>query len=185
MQIIVTIKGEGSVSGEGQYHIGDTATLTAVPSDGMKFGYFLLGDKKIYGENYTVRITEEEDVEIEAYFYMTMREFLTADFEYSIKPASLSKIASKRGFRLSDDSNEVTEKQKALSEADILITICNSPSMIQGKTSKAGNWSQSEGSKTLSINDKKRLEDRAKSIYAEWGESQSLGVTVTMNRKRW
>lgn len=188
MQIKVTIKGEGSVNGDGQYQIGDTATITSIPDSGMKFGYFQRGEQKIYSTNYTIKIESEDDIEVIAYFYMTMRDYLTADFEYAIKDSALSKIASKRGFRLSDDSNDpgkVTEKQKALAEADILITICNSPSTIQGRSEKAGNWSETEGSRTLSINDKKRLEDRAKSIYAEWGEVQSLGVTVRISRKRW
>lgn len=193
MQININIIGEGTVTGGGEYLLGDTITLSAIPMEGIKFGYFIrylhgegyVNQKKTYIPILTFEIDEESDISFDAYFYMDMRSFLTSDYEFDIKDSALVKTASNRQFRLSDDSNTVSERQKDLATADLLIIVCNTPSMIQGKTEKAGNWSETQGSRTLSITDKKDMRDRANMLYSKWGEKANIGVTATIKRIFW
>lgn len=193
MFININIIGEGTVTGEGEYHVGDTANLSAVPLEGMHFGHYarygIVEDKEIEevitDPNLTILIESDTDIDMDAYFYMDMRTFLTADYEFDIKSTALVKVANNRAFKLSDDSNEVSEKQRDLATADLLIIVTNTPSMIQGKTEKAGNWSETQGSRTLSITDKKDMRDRANALYAKWGESVNKGVTATLKRVIW
>ena len=124
-------------------------------------------------------------MKVEAYFYMSMREYMKAQIDYELKNTSYISVAQKWGFRLSDDSRETSEMKKDLAYADLLLIVCTAPSTIQGKTKKAGNWSITDTSKTISINDKKRLEQRAKDLYAKWGLNLDVGTDVEITRLRW
>lgn len=196
MLININIIGEGTVTGGGEYRKGDTATLSAIPLEGMQFGYFtryseVEGEVKkenSYNPILTLTIDEEIDIDFDAYFYMDMRTYLTADYEFDIKNTALVKIAGIRKFKLSDDSNDpdkVTDKQKDLATADLLMIVCNTPSMIQGKSEKAGNWSETQGSRTLSITDKKEMRDRANLLYDNWGKKPKKGITAELSKAFW
>ena len=133
----------------------------------------------------TPQITAKGNMKVEAYFYMSMREYLKAQIDYELKNTSYISVAQKWGFRLSDDSRETSDMKKDLAYADLLLIVCTAPSTIQGKTKKAGNWSITDTSKTISINDKKRLEQRAKDLYAKWGLNLDVGTDVEITRLRW
>lgn len=192
MLININIIGEGTVTGAGEYHVGDTASLSAAPLEGMQFGHYtryriVEGEEseEITNDPYlTILIEDDTDIDMDAYFYMDMRTYLTADYEFDIKHTALVKVASNR-FKLSDDSNKVDEEYRDLATADLLMIVANTPSMIQGKTEKAGNWSETQGSRTLSITDKKDMRDRANALYDKWGKRPSKGVTATLKRVIW
>lgn len=198
MKVIVNINGEGTATGAGEYFIGDTLTLKAIPEESVEFGYWLISDnetlsdehrKKVTDNPYilpiTPEITAKGNMKVEAYFYMSMREYLKAQIDYELKMPSYISVAQKWGFRLSDDSREISDMKKDLSYADLLLIVCTAPSTIQGKTKKAGNWSITDSSKTISINDKKRLEQRAKELYARWGLTLDVGTNIEITRLRW
>ena len=164
----------------------------------MAVGYWLIADNetlkpedrlKVSDNPYTIQVTPQitakGNMKVEAYFYMSMREYLKAQIDYELKNTSYISVAQKWGFRLSDDSRETSEMKKDLAYADLLLIVCTAPSTIQGKTKKAGNWSITDTSKTISINDKKRLEQRAKDLYAKWGLNLDVGTDVEITRLRW
>lgn len=198
MKVIIDINGEGTAKGAGEYFIGDTLTLQAIPEESVEFGYWLIADNetlkpedrlKVSDNPYTIQVTPQitakGNMKVEAYFYMSMREYLKAQIDYELKNTSYISVAQKWGFRLSDDSRETPEMKKDLAYADLLLIVCTAPSTIQGKTKKAGNWSITDTSKTISINDKKRLEQRAKDLYAKWGLNLDVGTDVEITRLRW
>lgn len=198
MKVIIDINGEGTAKGAGEYFIGDTLTLQAIPEESVEFGYWLIADNetlkpedrlKVSDNPYTIQVTPQitakGNMKVEAYFYMSMREYLKAQIDYELKNTSYISVAQKWGFRLSDDSGETSEMKKDLAYADLLLIVCTAPSTIQGKTKKAGNWSITDTSKTISINDKKRLEQRAKDLYAKWGLNLDVGTDVEITRLRW
>lgn len=198
MKVIIDINGEGTAKGAGEYFIGDTLTLQAIPEESVEFGYWLIADNetlkpedrlKVSDNPFTIQVTPQitakGNMKVEAYFYMSMREHLKAQIDYELKNTSYISVAQKWGFRLSDDSRETSEMKKDLAYADLLLIVCTAPSTIQGKTKKAGNWSITDTSKTISINDKKRLEQRAKDLYAKWGLNLDVGTDVEITRLRW
>lgn len=198
MKVIIDINGEGTAKGAGEYFIGDTLTLQAIPEESVEFGYWLIADNetlkpedrlKVSDNPFTIQVTPQitakGNMKVEAYFYMSMREYLKAQIDYELKNTSYISVARKWGFRLSDDSRETSEMKKDLAYADLLLIVCTAPSTIQGKTKKAGNWSITDTSKTISINDKKRLEQRAKDLYAKWGLNLDVGTDVEITRLRW
>ena len=198
MKVIIDINGEGTAKGAGEYFIGDTLTLQAIPEESVEFGYWLIADNetlkpedrlKVSDNPFTIQVTPQitakGNMKVEAYFYMSMREYLKAQIDYELKNTSYIIVAQKWGFRLSDDSREQSEMKKDLAYADLLLIVCTAPSTIQGKTKKAGNWSITDTSKTISINDKKRLEQRAKDLYAKWGLNLDVGTDVEITRLRW
>ena len=198
MKVIIDINGEGTAKGAGEYFIGDTLTLQAIPEESVEFGYWLIADNetlkpedrlKVLDNPFTIQVTPQitakGNMKVEAYFYMSMREYLKAQIDYELKNTSYIIVAQKWGFRLSDDSRETAEMKKDLAYADLLLIVCTAPSTIQGKTKKAGNWSITDTSKTISINDKKRLEQRAKDLYAKWGLNLDVGTDVEITRLRW
>jgi hypothetical protein len=198
MKVIIDINGEGTAKGAGEYFIGDTLTLQAIPEESVEFGYWLIADNetlkpedrlKVSDNPFTIQVTPQitanGNMKVEAYFYMSMREYLKAQIDYELKNTSYISVAQKWGFRLSDDSRETSEMKKDLAYADLLLIVCTAPSTIQGKTKKAGNWSITDTSKTISINDKKRLEQRAKDLYAKWGLNLDVGTDVEITRLRW
>lgn len=198
MKVIIDINGEGTAKGAGEYFIGDTLTLQAIPEESVEFGYWLIADNetlkpedrlKVSDNPYTIQVTPQitakGNMKVEAYFYMSMREYLKAQIDYELKNTSYISVAQKWGFRLSDDSRKTSEMKKDLAYADLLLIVCTAPSTIQGKTKKAGNWSITDTSKTISINDKKRLEQRAKDLYAKWGLNLDVGTDVEITRLRW
>ena len=198
MKVIIDINGEGTAKGAGEYFLGDTLTLQAIPEESVEFGYWLIADNetlkpedrlKVSDNPFTIQVTPQitakGNMKVEAYFYMSMREYLKAQIDYELKNTSYISVAQKWGFRWSDDSRETSEMKKDLAYADLLLIVCTAPSTIQGKTKKAGNWSITDTSKTISINDKKRLEQRAKDLYAKWGLNLDVGTDVEITRLRW
>ena len=46
MKVIIDINGEGTAKGAGEYFIGDTLTLQAIPEESVEFGYWLIADNE-------------------------------------------------------------------------------------------------------------------------------------------
>lgn len=179
MYLKINITGFGEVFGEGTYRVGDVANLEATTDGLLSFGYFRVesldyeGDSnpnpKIYSPKYSILIEKDEDMFVEAYFYMTMEEYLRATFDFDISQNVLVKIALDHKYNLADDSNTISEKDKDLSIADLLFVMCNTPSTYMGATEKAGEFSKTQASKTLTSSDKIRMYNQAVGLYEKWG----------------
>lgn len=179
MEIRFNIQGEGKVAIEGTVVSGSSVTLNAIPSEPMRFGYYLIGDKKITRPIYVYAINGNEDVEIGVKFYMSMEDWLKAHFEYEIKRSTLMVAASSNGFSLDDDESVVSLKAKELAQADILYAICTSPSTIQGRTKKVGDWSETAETRGLTATDKRDMRAQANYLRSKWGENKTQ-VTATI-----
>ena len=86
MKVIIDINGEGTAKGAGEYFIGDTLTLQAIPEESVEFGYWLIADNetlkpedrlKVSDNPFTIQVTPQitakGNMKVEAYFYMSMR----------------------------------------------------------------------------------------------------------------
>lgn len=193
MKIHLSKSGEGKISGGGTYNIGDTVTLLAEPRESVTFGYWLEGiepepgefDKRIkHTDNpYIFTVETNEDKYILAYLYQTMYDYLQSLIEFELPERSFVTVANRYEFSLDDDSNYVEQRDKDLALADLLLVLTTSPSTIQGKTEKAGNWSITDTSTTISITDKQRLEKRAYALYKRWGIDYNLDIPARIFRR--
>ncbi|MFC4195072.1 hypothetical protein ACFOVT_18910, partial [Novosphingobium lubricantis] len=107
---IIDINGEGTAKGAGEYFIGDTLTLQAIPEESVEFGCWLIADNetlkpedrlKVSDNPFTIQVTPQitakGNMKVEAYFYMSMREYLKAQIDYELKNTSYISVAQKWG----------------------------------------------------------------------------------------
>ena len=178
MEIRFNIQGEGKVEVEGNIRKGNSVTLHATPVEPMRFGYYQIGDMKIMQPIYVYQITSDEDVEIIANFYLPMEEYLKALFDYDIKKSTLLVAASNHKFSLYDDEQTVSQEKKDLAQSDILYAICTSPSTIQGRSEKVGDWQSTAETRGLTATDKKDMRSLANYLREKWGKKQVQTTTI-------
>lgn len=177
MNVYVDIKGTGTVSGGGEYSPSEAVTLTAVPGDGWSFKYFIVsGDER--RENPLSLVAENEDMTVEACFYVSIEDYLSGLVDFDIPEKALNSIRIDRNVKKGADVNDVDRQTLDLCYADILMWATTTPSTIQGAKESDNGWSHQDESKTLSINDKKRLEERALSIYRKYDDAKGDDVNI-------
>ena len=169
MNVLVNIEGQGTVGGEGSYKEGDPVELLANPGDGWKFKYFQLADGKKESSPY-VFIASSVDVVIKAIFYVSVEDYLRGKVDFDIPDGALNSIFIDRGIKCGEDVAHVEKKILDLCYADILMWATTTSSTVQGARESDNGWAHQDESKTLSVNDKKRLEERALSIYRDYGD---------------
>lgn len=170
----------GAVSGLGEYHPGATIVLSAVPSEGWLFKQFII-DGLVLKSNPYEFIAESHDINIECDFYVSVEDYLRGSVEFDLPDRALNVIRIDRGIPPSVDVNDVDPIILELCYADVLMWITTTPSTVQGAKDSDNGWSHQEESKTLSVNDKRRLENRASAIYRKYNDSKGLmAKTVTI-----
>ncbi len=182
MIITINIKGEGTVNGGGEYEAGTTATITATPVNGYTFKYFKTKEGETKTNPLVIEIKgDTTDLIIEAVFYVTIEDYLRGQVDFEISDAALTAIKLDRGVKFSQDVTELDAKTKDLCYADVLMWATTTASTIQGEKDSDNGWSHQASSKTLSINDKKRLEERAIQIYKRYNDTKANITTNTIS----
>ena len=161
----------GTVEGAGEYVSGASVVLTAKPADGWTFKWFVINGQQTDKNPYSFT-AGEDDVIVECSFYVSMENYLRGSVDFDIPERALNVIRIDRGVVAGSDVKEMEQKTLDLCYADMLMWITTTASTVQGAKESDSGWSHQGESKTLSINDKKRLEDRAFSIYQKYNDGK-------------
>ena len=96
------------------------------------------------------------------------------DYLLGVNPMATDGIVDnvlvKRNIDAEISASEVDEKDRDLSEADVLMGIAMMPSTVGGEEEAVGNWRKKVSGSTLTAADKRTLRARAKWLYEKWEE---------------
>ena len=174
MGITIDIKGEGVVE---QKVTGNSVTLTALPDENWTFKYFVEGENQIKDNPFTTEI--KEGIVFSAVFYVTIEEYLKGLVGFDVSESALNSIRIFRNIEKHSDVDELTVKDKELLYADLLMWAASSPTSYTGSRDSDGGWMHTEAGKTISVTDKKRFENSAKSIYKKYQDKKySSGIKL-------
>lgn len=165
MALTITIKGNGTVD---KVVDENSTTLTAKPSEGWNFKYFQIGSDEIKDNPYSFDAVGEE--EVLATFYMSIVSYLKGKVGFEISDSALNAILADRGTDSTTDISDITEKQRELLYADVLMWGATLPTTYSGAKESDGGWSHTEGSSTIQAADKKRFESIANDIYSKYND---------------
>ena len=167
MIITIDIKGEGKVD---KVVNGNVTTLTAIPDESWAFKCFLIGDAEVTENPHTLILSENKL--ITATFYVTIEDYLRGLVGFDITESALNSIRVFRDIEKYSDVSELTVKEKELLYADLLMWAASSPTSYTGSKDSDGGWTHTEAGKTISVTDKKRFENTAKSIYKKYQDKK-------------
>ena len=173
MKVIISISGQGTVSGQGEYRVGDTVTLSAMPKSSSKFRDFDMGENGIITDNpYSFEVLEDENMTIKASFYMPIEAYIRNMVGFDVPDGIIENILLDRGLSFGIDSNNVSFANKQLSFADLLMWASTQPSSSGGAKDSDSGWSHTEATKTLSTTDRKEMRRTAMLIYRRFDPSR-------------
>lgn len=166
MNVIISISGQGVVSGQGEYRIGDTVTLSATPKSSSQFRDFNMGENVIITDNpYSFEVLNDEDITIKTSFYMPIETYIRNMVGFDVPDGIIENILLDRGLTFGADSNNVSFADKQLSFADLLMWASTQPSSSGGAKDSDGGWSHTEATQSLSTTDRKEMRRTAMLIY--------------------
>ena len=173
MIVTTTItKGAGSVSGSGTFDENDSITLTATPVDSNTFKAFVIGAETFSQNPYTFT-AGLADVSVDVEFYTTIEDYLLGSVPFSVASSALNNIRVTRGIAYGADVATLSTKTIQLAVADVLMWGATSYTSWSGQKDSDGGWSHTEGSFTLSADDKASMRSRAMQIYKLYGDAAS------------
>lgn len=174
MNFSIDIKGEGKVE---KVVDENSTTLTAIPDESWTFKYFIVDDETITDNPHTLKI--EEGTTIQAVFYVAIEEYLKGLVGFDVTEQALNSIRMYRNIEKYTDVSELTIRDKELLYADLLMWAASSPTSYTGSKDSDGGWTHTEAGKTISVTDKKRFENSAKSIYKKYQDKKySSGIKL-------
>lgn len=165
MALEINIKGEGKVD---KVVVGNTATLTATAESSWTFKNYTIGSEMVTTNPYSFTLTGTD--EVLATFYVTIEDYLRGLVAFDVPDSALNSIRVFRNISKGADVVELSQRQKDLAYADLLMWASSNPSSYTGEKQSDGGWSQTGASKTLTATDKRRFEDQARSIYKQYGD---------------
>lgn len=160
MEIVIDIIGEGKVE---KVADSNAATLTAIPNESWTFKHFLIGNTPNAENPLSVTVTE-----VTAVFYISIEDYLKGLVGFDVTESVLNSIRIYREIKKGTDVAELSNKEKDLLYADLLMWASTSPTSYTGTKEADGGWSKTEANKTISVTDKKRFENLAMSIYKKY-----------------
>lgn len=166
MIVSINIQGAGTVKGGGEYALGETISLEATPLLNMSFKLFQIGDEVVKTNPYSFEAADS-DVSVNAIFYLSALNWLKSQTQYPISDAEILSIMYKRGIAYDADLNDVSNRLRDLSYADLLMLIVTSPS-YGAEEDQMGNWKHK--GKSVTMTGKSQLLSRANAIYTKYGE---------------
>lgn len=165
MALEINIKGEGQVD---KVVVDNTATLTAIAESSWTFKNYTIGSDTVTINPYSFILTGTD--EVLATFYVTIEDYLRGLVAFDVPDSALNSIRVFRSIARGADIEELSQRQKDLAYADLLMWASSNPSSYTGSKQSDGGWSQTEASRTLTVTDKRRFEDQARSIYKQYGD---------------
>ena len=175
MYLTINIKGRGTVEGGGEHPQGSIITLTALPDVGWDFKKFDIDGSEVTANPFSFPAGIDNKV-IAAKFYVTIEGYLRGLVDFDVPDSALNSIMFDRGISMGDDASDIDKRTRDLCYADVLMWGTTTASTIQGESESDNGWSHTATSRTLSINDKRRLEERAMSIYNKYSDAKGENV---------
>lgn len=164
MAIQIDIKGEGRVE---KLEDNNSVILTALPSDAWSFKYFSISGVQKTDNPIEVDKTIED---VEAIFYVSIEDYLKGMVGFDVPTSTINSIRINREITKGSDVAELSDKDKDLAYADLLMWASTNPSSYTGSKQSDGGWTQTEASKTLNASDKKSFRSMAMDIYKRYGD---------------
>ena len=164
MAIQIDIKGEGRVE---KLEDNNRVILTALPSDAWSFKYFSISGVQKTGNPIEVDKTIED---VEVIFYVSIEDYLKGMVGFDVPASTINSIRINREITKGSDVVELSDKDKDLAYADLLMWASTNPSSYTGSKQSDGGWTQTEASKTLNASDKKSFRSMAMDIYKRYGD---------------
>ena len=164
MAIQIDIKGEGRVE---KLEDNNSVILTALPSDAWSFKYFSISGVQKTDNPIEVDKTIED---VEVIFYVSIEDYLKGMVGFDVPTSTINSIRINREITKGSDVAELSDKDKDLAYADLLMWASTNPSSYTGSKQSDGGWTQTEASKTLNASDKKSFRSMAMDIYKRYGD---------------
>lgn len=164
MAIQIDIKGEGRVE---KLEDNNRVILTALPSDAWSFKYFSISGVQKTDNPIEVDKTIED---VEVIFYVSIEDYLKGMVGFDVPTSTINSIRINREITKGSDVAELSDKDKDLAYADLLMWASTNPSSYTGSKQSDGGWTQTEASKTLNASDKKSFRSMAMDIYKRYGD---------------
>ena len=164
MAIQIDIKGEGRVE---KLEDNNRVILTALPSDAWSFKYFSISGVQKTDNPIEVDKTIED---VEVIFYVSIEDYLKGMVGFDVPASTINSIRINRKITKGSDVAELSDKDKDLAYADLLMWASTNPSSYTGSKQSDGGWTQTEASKTLNASDKKSFRSMAMDIYKRYGD---------------
>ena len=164
MAIQIDIKGEGRVE---KLEDNNRVILTALPSDAWSFKYFSISGVQKTDNPIEVDKTIED---VEAIFYVSIEDYLKGMVGFDVPTSTINSIRINREITKGSDVAELSDKDKDLAYADLLMWASTNPSSYTGSKQSDGGWTQTEASKTLNASDKKSFRSMSMDIYKRYGD---------------
>lgn len=175
MALTITIKGSGTVD---KVVDGISITLTATPNNEWSFKYFLIGSDTVTDNPYTSDFIDI--AEVIATFYMSIESYLKGKIGFVITDSAISAILTDRGIEANADINDLTEKQRELLYADVLIWGATLPTTYSGAKDSDGGWTHTGETSTIQQGDKTRFENIANAIYAKYNDKRKAKSEIKL-----
>lgn len=205
MNLTIDKKGKGEVD---KVVDGESTTLTATPNEGWLFRHFVIKysvdvieylrlqentelypSLKLYQvvDQYFVELTtidnpftidNPDDKHIVAVFYQSIESYLKGKAGFEITDEALDSIFIDRNIDSYSDVHDLTQKEKDLLYADVLMWGSTLPSSYTGEKESDGGWSHTSSSKTLLKSDKERFAELAKDIYAKYNDPRKSKAKI-------
>lgn len=110
-------------------------------------------------------------------------EYLSGLTSFVFDKAVLKRIALDRGVLSVTSYSELDDKTKDLLRADLLLASYLSPNVWASYTHSHGSYSQTTGSQTIYIEEKERIYNMLRKIYAKYDDAklEEIGEEYTMD----
>lgn len=180
MIVSINIQGAGTVTGGGEYTSGDIVSLEAIPSLNMKFKQYVIDGVTVQDNPYSFA-AGDSDITVYTTFFLPIQNWLKSKTQYPVSDEEILSILSGRGISYDSDTNDVTQKQKDLAYADLLMLIVTSPS-YGAEEDQMGNWKHK--GKSITMTGKSQLLSMANAIYSKYGEISGNNRVIDITN-RW
>lgn len=101
---------------------------------------------------------------------VAIEDYLKGMVGFEVTTSTLNSIRINREIAKGADVAELSNKDKDLAYADLLMWASTNPSSYTGSKQSDGGWTQTEASKTLNASDKKSFRSMAMDIYKRYGD---------------
>lgn len=165
MNLTVKIQGQGQVTGAGEYPSGAEIVVEAKPAPLSNFKKW---DDGSASPKKTI-IASDDDVALIATFFMTFEDYLRSRVKFEVTDSDLAFIREQLGIPYLSDVAELSEMQKEVGYAYLLLQAATMPSETRGDKIKQGNRAYEKGSTTFLTTDRLQMRKIAEDILAKYG----------------
>lgn len=102
---------------------------------------------------------------------MTIEQWLSGMVDYNLPQNTLASVLYNNGVEIGTPIEDVTERQRDLSLADLYMWLCSSSSTSGGELISDGGWQHQKAAKN--VVDRQGLRALARSLYLKWNSPKA------------